>query len=205
MYNDYNDHELLYMICEASEDAMNIMYEKYKSIIELKASKYRTLGKRVGLEYNDLIQEGMVGLSEAIKSYKDNKDTKFASFANVCIERQILSVLSYARRKKHHYLNDSCSLDSSIDENGKTLLDVLFDDTIDPSLKVENDEENDILYSSLYKEMSDFERSVFDLKVFGLEYKEIAQLLDKSYKSVDSALQRIKGKVKKVLDEYHGN
>ena len=72
MYNDYNDHELLYMICEASEDAMNIMYEKYKSIIELKASKYRTLGKRVGLEYNDLIQEGMVGLSEAIKSYKDN-------------------------------------------------------------------------------------------------------------------------------------
>ena len=53
--------------------------------------------------------------------------------------------------------------------------------------------------------MSDFERSVFDLKVFGLEYKEIAQLLDKSYKSVDSALQRIKGKVKKVLDEYHDN
>lgn len=203
MYNDYNDHELLYMICESSEDAANIMYEKYKSIIELKASKYRTLGKRVGLEYNDLIQEGMVGLSEAIKNYKDNKDTKFASFANVCIERQILSVLSYARRKKHYYLNDSCSLDSSIDENGKTLLDVLFDDTIDPSLKVENDEENEILYSSIYKEMSDFERSVFDLKVFGLEYKEIAQLLDKSYKSVDSALQRIKGKVKKVLDEYH--
>ena len=114
MYNDYNDHELLYMICESSEDAMNIMYEKYKSIIELKATKYRTLGIRVGLEYNDLVQEGMVGLIEAIRSYKDNKETKFASFANICIERQILSVLSYARRKKHYYLNDSCSLDSSI-------------------------------------------------------------------------------------------
>ena len=70
-------------------------------------------------------------------------------------------------------------------------------------LKVENDEEKDLLYNSIYKEMSDFERNVFDLKVLGLEYKEIAALLDKSYKSVDSALQRIKGKVKKVLDEYN--
>ena len=203
MYNDYNDQELLYLICESSEDASNILYNKYKGIIDIKVNKYKNLGKKVGLEYNDLFQEGMVGLSEAIKNYKDNRDTKFASFANVCIERQILSVLSSAQRKKHSFLNDSCSLDSSIDENGRTLLDVLLDDTFDPSIKVENDEERELLYNSIYKEMSDFERNVFDLKVLGLEYKEIAALLDKSYKSVDSALQRIKGKVKKVLDEYN--
>lgn len=203
MYDDYNDQELLYLICESNEDATNILYDKYKKIIDMKVNKYKTLGKRVGLEYNDLFQEGMVGLSEAIKNYKDNRDTKFASFANVCIERQILSVLSYAQRKKHSFLNDSCSLDSSIDETGRTLLDVLLDDTFDPSVKVENDEEKDLLYNSMYKEMSDFERNVFDLKVLGLEYKEIAALLDKSYKSVDSALQRIRSKVKKVLDEYN--
>ena len=93
----------------------------------------------------------IIGLFKSIKNFDVEKQITFKTFANVCIERQILSVLSYARRKKHYYLNDSCSLDSSIDENGKTLLDVLFDDTIDPSLKVENDEENDILYSSLVK------------------------------------------------------
>lgn len=203
MYDDYNDQELLYLICESSEDATNILYDKYKSVIDMKVSKYKNFGKKVGLEYNDLFQEGMVGLTEAIRSYKDNRDTKFASFANVCIERQILSVLTTAKRKKHSFLNDSCSLDTSIDENGRTLLDVLFDDTFDPSLKVENDEAKEILYNSIYKEMSDFEKSVFDLKVIGLEYKEIAALLDKSYKSVDSALQRIRSKVKKVLDEYN--
>ncbi len=200
MYEDYNDQELLYLICESNEDAANILYDKYKGIIDMKANKYKNLGKKVGLEYNDLFQEGMVGLSEAIKNYKDNKDTKFVSFANVCIERQILSVLSSAQRKKHYFLNDSCSLDVTIDEKGRTLLDVLLDDTFNPSVKVENDEARENLYNSIYKEMSDFERSVFDLKILGLEYKEIASLLDKSYKSVDSALQRIRSKIKKILE-----
>jgi len=177
------------------------LYNKYKRIIHIKVKRFVNFGKKVGLEYNDLFQEGMVGLAEAIKYYRDNKDTKFASFANVCIERQILSVLSSAQRKKHSFLNDSCSLDVCVDENGRTLLDFLFDDTIDPSVKVENDEYNEFLYNSLYKEMSDFERSVFDLKILGLGYKEIATLLDKSYKSVDSALQRIRVKVKKVLED----
>lgn len=202
MYHDYNDQELLYLIYESSEDAVNILYDKYKSIIDIKVKKYWPIGKKVGLEYNDLFQEGMVGLTEAIKNYKDNKDTKFASFANVCIERQILSVLTSAQRKKHSLLNDSCSLDVTIDENGRTILDFIFDGTTDPSVKVENDEYNELLYGSLYSEMSDFERSVFDLKLLGLEYKEIASLLKKSYKSVDSALQRIRSKVKKVLEEY---
>ena len=203
MYQEYNDQELLYLISDCNEDASSILYDKYKGIIDIKVKKYKQIGKKVGLEYNDLFQEGMVGLSEAIRCYKDNRDTKFASFANMCIERQILSVLSSAQRKKHSLLNDSCSLDVSIDENGRTISDFIFDGTLDPSIKVENDECNKILYDYLYKEMSDFEKNVFDLKMFGLEYKEIAALLDKSYKSVDSALQRIRIKVKKVLDVYN--
>ena len=97
-------------------------------------------------------------------------------------------------------MNSSFSLDATIDEEGRTLSDVLSG-SLDPSKKVELDEENDKLYKSLYKEMSDFEKNVFDLKMLGLEYKEIAALLDKSYKSVDSALQRIRLKVRKILDE----
>ena len=205
MYKDYNDYELLYLIGESNEEAGNVLYDKYKSVIEMKVNKYKTLGKKVGLEYNDLFQEGMLGLTEAVNSYKDNKDTKFASFANICIERQILSVLAAARRKKHSLLNDSCSLDASIDEEGSTLLDFILGDSIDPSIKVEDDEEMEYIYNNLYKEMSDFEKNVFDLKIIGLEYKEIASLLNKSYKSVDTALQRIRAKLRKILDNNSKN
>lgn len=200
MYKNYNDYELLYLIGESNEEAANLIYDKYKPMIEMKVKKYNALGKRFGLEYNDLFQEGMVGLTEAINSYKDNKDTKFASFANICVERQILSVLAYARRKKHSLLNNSFSLDASIDEEGSTLLDFILSDSVDPSIKVEDDEEIEYIYSNIYKELSDFEKDVFNLKVMGLEYKEIASLLNKSYKSVDSALQRIRIKVRKILD-----
>ncbi len=201
MYKDYNDYELLYLINDSNEEAENVLYNKYKQVIDMKAKKYKLLGKKVGLEYNDLFQEGMLGLAEAINSYKDNKDTKFASFANMCIERQILSVLATARRKKHSLLNDSYSLDASIDEEGSTLLDFILGDSIDPSIKVEDDEKMEYIYNSLYKELSHFEKNVFDLKVMGLEYKEIASLLDKSYKSVDTALQRIRLKLRKILDK----
>lgn len=204
-YDEYNDHELVYMVSDSNEDACDILYEKYMSIIEYKAGKYFSVGKKLGLEYKDLVQEGMIGLSEAIRNYRDNKDTKFSSFANICIERQILTVITSAKRKKHYYLNDSCSLDSEIDDSGKTLSDLLFDEKIDPSNKIEYEEEKDILYSSIYKGMSDFEKAVFDLKMLGLEYKEIATILEKSYKSVDSALQRIKAKVKKALEEQNND
>ena len=163
------------------------------------AKKYAGIGKKIGLEYNDIFQEGMVGLSEAINSYVENKDTKFSSFANMCINRQICSVLIRYGRKKHNALNEAYSLDVAIDDDSKPLLDKLFDDLSDPSIKLESEEERKCLYNTLYKELTEAERQVFDLRVSGFEYKEICIILNKSYKSVDSALQRIKLKVKKVL------
>ena len=199
-YEDYNDNELLYLIFEHNEEAEKILYEKYKPIIEIKVRKYRLLGKKVGLEYNDLLQEGYVGFNDAIKGYKENKDVQFKSFANMCIERQILSILSYHSRKKHSLLNDSSSLDIPIDEEGRTLSEIITDGD-DPSKKIELEEENHILYETIYKDMTDFEKNVFDLKMLGLEYKEIASMLGKSYKSIDSALQRIRLEEKKALEE----
>jgi len=199
MYEDINDQELLYLIGESSEEATDILYNKYKRIIHIKVKRFVNFGKKVGLEYNDLFQEGMVGLSEAIKAYKDQKDTKFSSFANICIDRQIFSTLAKANRKKHFFLNDSFSLDSEIDGDGRTLIDFLFDDNSDPSIEIEDRENRKILCDVIYKDLSDFEKQVFDLKIAGLEYKEISSILNKSYKSVDSALQRIRVKAKKAL------
>ena len=137
MYKDIDDYELIYLIEESNEQALNILYDKYKPIIDLKAKKYLKYGKKIGLEYQDLFQEGMLGLSEAINSFKDDKKAQFKTFANLCIERQIFSLLKKASRKKHTILNDSMSLDESINENENTLLDIFFEEGTDPDEMVE--------------------------------------------------------------------
>ena len=204
MYDDYNDNELIYLIYDFNEDANRILHEKYYKIIKIKVAKYRALAKRIGLDTCDLIQEGLLGLEEAINSYRDNKDMKFSSFANMCIERQILSVVNYHSRKKHTFLNDSCSIDAE-DEKGRTMLEYSLKSDIDPLVMMEKEEEKNSIYDLMTKDLSKLEKEVFELKLNGLDYREIARLLNKSYKSIDSALQRIRVKLKKILNEMEKN
>ena len=204
MYDDYNDNELIYLIYDFNEDANRILHEKYYKIIKIKVAKYRVLAKRIGLDTCDLMQEGLLGLEEAINSYRDNKDMKFSSFANMCIERQILSVLNYHSRKKHTFLNDSCSIDVE-DEKGRTMLDYSLKSDIDPLMMMEKEEEKNSIYDLMTKDLSKLEKEVFELKLNGLDYREIARLLNKSYKSIDSALQRIRVKLKKILNKMGKN
>lgn len=204
MYDDYNDNELIYLIYDFNEEANRILHEKYYKIIKIKVAKYRALAKRIGLDTCDLMQEGLLGLEEAINSYRDNKDMKFSSFANMCIERQILSVVNYHSRKKHTFLNDSCSIDAE-DEKGRTMLDYSLKSDIDPLMMMEKEEEKNSIYELMTKDLSKLEKEVFELKLNGLDYREIARLLNKSYKSIDSALQRIRFKLKKILNEMEKN
>lgn len=204
MYDDYNDNELIYLIYDFNEEANRILHEKYYKIIKIKVAKYRALAKRIGLDTCDLMQEGLLGLEEAINSYRDNKDMKFSSFANMCIERQILSVVNYHSRKKHTFLNDSCSIDAE-DEKGRTMLEYSLKSDIDPLVMMEKEEEKNSIYDLMTKDLSKLEKEVFELKLNGLDYREIARLLNKSYKSIDSALQRIRVKLKKILNEMEKN
>ncbi len=200
MYKDQDDYELIYLVGENNETATNILYEKYKVIIELKAKKYLKYGKKLGLEYSDLVQEGMMGLTEAIKSFNDTKNAQFKTFANLCIERQIFSLLKKASRKKHTLLNDSISLDEKINEDDNTLLDIFFEKGKDPKELIEYRENKNELFEEIEKSLTPLEKEVFNLKVNGFDYKEISQLLNKSYKSIDSSIQRIRVKVRRILD-----
>ena len=80
LYKEYNDFELLYLTCSEDEEAYDILYNKYKPIVEIKAKKYLRYGQGKGLDINDLIQEGMIGFSEAIRDFKTQKDVKFSTF-----------------------------------------------------------------------------------------------------------------------------
>jgi RNA polymerase sporulation-specific sigma factor len=201
-YKEYNDFELLYLICEQDEDAYEILYNKYKSIVDLKAKKYVNFVSNKGLDYNDLVQEGMIGLSEAIRDFKIDKEIKFSTFANLCIERQINTAIIKANRKKYKALNDSVSLDEKFSDNDCSLFNFIFDNNEkDPGNYLVDIETRMETYNKIKTKLTALERKVFDLKINNFEYKEIAMKLGKSYKSVDSALQRIKNKLQKIEKE----
>lgn len=199
-YNEYNDFELLYLTCEENEEAYDILYKKYRPIVEIKAKKNLVYVKSRGLEFNDLVQEGMIGLSEAIRDFKTQKEVKFSTFATMCIERQINSAITKANRKKHRTLNESLSLDDKTSDDNKSLIETVFDkNDTDPSQYLIDLETKNELYEKIRHKLTKYEIDVLDLRVKDYSYIEIAVKLNKSYKSIDSALQRIKSKIKKII------
>ena len=196
MYYDENDYELLYLIAEENEEAKEIFYEKYRPVVEMKAKKYHSYIKNKGYDINDLVQEGMIGLSRAITDFENNKNVKFKTFANVCIDRQMLSFLRDITRQKHQVLNTSLSIDASDSTTGKSLLDILNDDSMpnpeDSFISLEEEEELKIAMS---KDLTDREKDVFNLRLEGFTYQEIASLLNITPKAVDGTISRIKQKI----------
>ena len=200
-YIDYNDYELLSYIGENNEEASEILYEKYRPLIETTAKKMMKYCENSGLDVNDLIQEGMIGLHKAIVTYKQDTDASFYTYAKMCINRKIISVVVGSKRLKHKILNESISIETT-DEDGNIIYGVMLgDETKNPEkLMVFNESESELL-NKTYDKLTSFEKEVFDLKKSDFTYKEIAQILDKEPKSIDNAMQRIKQKIIDVKKE----
>lgn len=201
MYKDYNDFELVDLIAESNEDATNIMYKKYEPLIYKIAKKMLKHCQNTGLELNDLIQEGMLGLTSAINNFTESKETLFYTYAKTCIERRMISTVLASRRLKHKILNDSLSIEKTNEQGVSITLDYfLSDNTINPEHLIINEENKNEIYKTLEEELTSFEMQVFDLRMNGFEYKEISEILDKDAKSIDNALQRIKIKIKNFIN-----
>lgn len=202
-YKDYNDYELVsYAVGETSEEALDILYEKYRPMIVAYAKKMLPLCEYGGLEMNDLIQEGMLGLNNAITHFNEKKDITFYTFAKTCIERKIISATVGARRKKHKILNESLPFEMRGEDNEMVYSDYLLkDETADPEHVLLNNERENSLSHLINAKLTDFELQVFELKLNHFTYEEISTILDKNVKSIDNALQRIKSKVKDILKE----
>jgi RNA polymerase sporulation-specific sigma factor len=201
-YRDYNDNELLSYVSEENEDAIEIIYEKYKPLInKISSDFYRKYCKNTGLDISDLEQEGMIALNNAMNHYKENKDVLFYTYAKTCIERRIISTIVMAHRQKHKILNESVSYEINFD-NEQISFDALIKD-------VKNNPENIIIDMENSKELmkeieislTNLEKQVLQLKLDGFEYREIAEILNKESKSIDNALNRIKTKIKKILEK----
>ncbi len=182
-------------ILAANGDSVAIEYiiDRFRNSVKLKAKSYYISGA----ESEDLVQEGMIGLIKAIRDFSPEKNASFATFAELCITRQMYTAIKAASAKKHAPLNNYVSLYKEIgDENGTQhyLVDELENDFEDPMDEIIRKEELDDVSKSLVESLSKFEMLVLSKYMEGKDYHQIAKETEKSEKSIDNALQRIKQK-----------
>ena len=199
-YDRMTDEQLLCDYKNGNQEIMDYLMVKYKSMVRKKARAMYLLGG----ENEDLIQEGMIGLIKAVRDFDVTQKTSFSSFAELCVSRQMYSAIEASNRKKHLPLNSYVSLYEDSEQVGEGRSLPLID-TIESSK--ENDPE--VLYfgkeyteafaEQLKELLSPLENHVLYLHLMGTDYRTIAELLGKSPKSVDNALQRIKTKAQKIL------
>ncbi len=197
-YHDYNDSELLSYIAENNEEANEIIFKKYEPLILTTAKRMYCYCKNTGLDMNDLIQEGRLGLNIAINGYKSSKDVIFFTYAKTCIERSIMNNIKCAKRQKNKILNESMSLEIPDDEQYK-IARLFADNRQNPEKQILEYEGEQELINRIRNTLTDFEQEVFELKLASFNYKEIAEILEKDLKSIDNAIQRIRVKAREQL------
>ena len=188
---EYNDYELVSLAREGSEDAINIIYQKYKPIIIRKSRDAIIRADHHGIEISDIMQEGFIGLEEAINCFSDKDNTSFYTFAVLCINRQIINYLRKTTGGRDKILNEAVSLDECIEKNIRDN----FDTEI--SLIAKENERN--IIHDIEKKLTTFEYDVFKLKIKGYNFDEIANILNKDIKSIYNTFQRIKIKIRNGL------
>ncbi|MFS0675085.1 RNA polymerase sporulation sigma factor SigH [Ornithinibacillus sp. 179-J 7C1 HS] len=194
-----DDDEILELIHQGDNQALDYLITKYKNFVRAKARTYFL----IGADKEDIIQEGMIGLYKAIRDYNEGKMTSFKAFAELCITRQIITAIKTATRQKHIPLNSYVSLDKPIydEESDRTLLDVIAGSkAIDPQELLVNQEKFGDMEIKLSELLSEFERGVLQLYLEGRTYQEISADLNRHVKSIDNALQRVKRKLEQLME-----
>ena len=197
-YKELNDNELISLAHEHNEEALNILHEKYKPLINKKCNKYYKYISNKGIELSDLIQECLVGFEESIQGFNPNDDVTFYTFTNICMDRQIISEIKRVNRNKYKLLNEAIPLETLDTDNDINLIDVLQDNSDNPELGLIREIEYKELYDKIANNLTNLEECVFNLRLQSFNYKEIADILDKDIKSIDNAIQRIKNKIKDI-------
>lgn len=198
-YEKKTDEELIMDFRGGDTAIMDYLLEKYKPMVKKKAKAMYLLGG----DSDDLIQEGMIGLFKAVRDYDSAQEASFGTFAQICVTRQLYSAIRASRRKKHFPLNSYISLydNEEISEEKESELIQIQNvaSTNNPEDLVIHKESEDSFMNELEGNLSELERKVLYLHLLGTDYRTIAELLGKSPKAVDNALQRIKTKAEELL------
>ena len=192
------DEELIKLYRDGNEDAIDIIFERYKYLVRKKAKAMYIAGG----DNDDLIQEGMIGLYKAVRDYNEDRQASFATFAGMCINRLMMSAVTASNRKKNIPLNSYVSFDAPADgdeQSGTRLVEVLKpDNEQNPEYMFIDREHTRLLEDKIVSALSVYEKKVLDMYLEGKDYIEIAKELNKQPKSVDNAIQRIRIKVARI-------
>lgn len=193
-YKVLSDEELVTLARDGDADAEEYLIQKYKDTARNRSRLYFM----VGGDREDIVQEGMIGIFKAIRSYDPEKQASFRTFVELCISRQIITAIKRAGRMKHSPLNTSVSLWRPVSEedNGNTLADTLSSDSdTDPETVLLLTEIIDYVTSEDSKVFSELEMKVWMEYIQGKSCAQIAAEMDRTPKSIDNAIQRTKRKI----------
>ncbi|MFA5675747.1 MAG: RNA polymerase sporulation sigma factor SigH [Christensenellales bacterium] len=197
-YDDLTDEAIAELARGFDGDALEFLLNKYKNFVRAKARSYFL----IGADREDIVQEGMIGLYKAIRDFRATKLTSFHAFAELCITRQIITAIKTATRQKHRPLNSYVSLNKPAydEESDRMLIDVISCNKIsNPEDIIISREDFSSIESKMGKILSPLELAVLRKYIEGKSYFEVASELDRSVKSVDNALQRVKNKLEKLI------
>ena len=191
-YENVRDEELLMQLAAGNDSITDYLCKKYKHLVMKKANALYL----IGAEKEDLIQEGMIGLFKAIRDFSPEKESSFYHFAEICINRQMYHAIEASQRLKHAPLNSYVSLSEETgDETGLTLEDMMGAAEQNPERLLIQQEAYEDFFAHLENILSPMEKQVCDLYLQGMDYRQIAEYLEKTPKSIDNALQRIRSKL----------
>ena len=201
-YSHLTDQDLLSLAAKGFSEAEETLLSRYSRTVRACARPLFLAGG----DSEDLVQEGMIGLFKAIRDYDSGRDASFRTFATLCVSRQLYTFVESSGRKKNLPLNTALSLNapagSSEEETGDTdmLQDLLRSGSdTDPEEYLLAKERLQLLEEKIEGQLSAFEKQVLDLHLTGMGYVEIAHVLNKSEKSTDNALQRVRSKVRAAV------
>ena len=194
------DEQVVSLAQDADGGALEYLLNKYKNFVRTKARSYFL----IGADHEDIVQEGMIGLYKAIRDYRAEKLSSFRAFAELCVTRQIITAIKTATRQKHIPLNSYISLNKPIyeEDSDRTLMDIMAEEGMsNPEEMIIDREDLSMIEGRIGQMLSDLEKDVLVRYMEGKSYVEIAGEMNRHVKSIDNALQRIKRKLLKYLEE----
>ena len=203
-YAGLTDEEIVLVCREGDSVAVEYLLNKYKNFVRSKARSYFL----IGADHEDIVQEGMIGLYKAIRDFRPEKLSSFRAFAELCITRQIITAIKTATRQKHIPLNSYVSLNKPLydDESDRTLMDVCAEGhSSNPEELLISQEDLAGIHQRIDEVLSGLEQEVLSAYLAGKSYQEIADNLGRHVKSIDNALQRVKRKLEKYLEDLGSN